>query len=110
MINVDIGVKQVAIVKQGEPITKQQLCIDCGYGFTNAFEKARETHPTWAVKWMENGYMKIVLKCPNQEEYDRVFSKVISNNLPFATTNRILVIGPMESGVIDEITGNLKLL
>lgn len=110
MINVDTSVKQVAVFLQGEPISKQDLYKDCGYGFTVAFEKARETHPTWARRWLENGYMKVVLKCPDRETFDEIFSKVIAQHLPFATTDRILVIGPVDSDVIDDITGKLKLL
>lgn len=110
MIHVDTSVKQVAVFLQGEPMSKQDLFTDCGTGFTIAFEQARESHPNLARKWMENGYMKIVLKCPTKEKFDEIYSKVLANNYPNATTDRILVIGPIESDNLDAVTGDLKLL
>jgi peptidyl-tRNA hydrolase len=107
---VDSNVKQVAIILQGEPMSKQELFKECGTGFTIAFEQSRKTHPTIARKWMENGYMKIVLKCPTQEKFDEIYSKVITNNFPNTINDRILVVGPIESDKIDSITGELKLL
>lgn len=110
MISVDTSIKQVAIVLQGEPMTKQKLCVECGTAFWNSYSKALDTHKGWAEKWINGGYMKIVLKCKDTETYDNIFDKTVTKHLPFATSDRILVIGPAPSEVIDEITGDLKLL
>jgi|FLOH01.1.fsa_nt_gi peptidyl-tRNA hydrolase len=110
MIRVDVTVKQVAIVLQGDPITKQKLCVECGTAFYTSYVKAKDTHKSWAEKWDDGGYMKIVLKCPDNETFVKIFDKTVSWKLPYAISDRILVIGPAPSNVIDTITGGLKLL
>ncbi len=110
MVEVDPSIKQVAIMLQGEPMTKQKLCVECATAFLNSYRKAKDTHKGWAEKWINGGYMKIVLKCKDPETYAEIFDKTVTKHLPFATADRILVIGPAPSEVIDEITGDLKLL
>lgn len=111
MMIIDPTVKQVAIILQGSPMSKQDLCVGCGTAFTMAQEKAQETHHGWWERWMRGGHMKIVLKCPTQELYDSIFSKAVTNHLPFATFgNRIMVIGCAPSAEIDKLTYMLKLL
>lgn len=110
MINIDSTIKQVAIVLQGEPITKQKLCVECATAFFNSYTRAQDTHKGWVEKWDAGGYMKVVLKCPDNETFVKIFDKTVTKHLPFATADRILVIGPAPSEVIDTITGDLKLL
>ena len=113
-MNIDASVKQVAVVLQGEPMSKQQLCVECATAFFLAQDKARETHPGWVKKWDVGGYMKIVLKCPDPDTYAKIFNSAVTNHIPFSMAGRILVIGPAPSGVIDGmvdgIVGTLKLL
>lgn len=95
---------------QGEPMTKQKLCVECATAFFNSYTKAKDTHKGWAEKWDNGGYMKIVLKCPDSDTFAKIFNDAVTQHLPFATADRILVIGPAPSNVIDNITGELKLL
>ena len=107
---VDITVKQVAIVLQGEPMMKQRLYVECATAFLNSFEMAKDKHVEWVDKWNAGGYMKIVLKCPDNEKFVQIFNKAVTLQLPYATSDRILVIGPAPSNILDSITGDLKLL
>ncbi len=111
-MKVDITVKQVIVFLQCEPIPKQLFLTECATAFLFAQERAQETHKGWWEKWMNGGYMKVVLKCSNQEKFDEIFSKVVENHLPFATTlnGRILAIGCAPSNEIDKLTSELKLL
>jgi len=102
--------KQVAIVLQGEPITKQRLYVECATAFLGAYTRSRDTHKGWADKWNDGGYMKVVLKCEYPEIFVKIFDITVTKHLPFATADRILVIGPAPSDVLDTITSGLKLL
>ncbi|KEG15625.1 peptidyl-tRNA hydrolase, PTH2 family [Trypanosoma grayi] len=69
----------------------------------------------WYWWWNRVGCAKIALKCPDGETLQRVVAESEAAGLPFSVVGEsgehtLVAIGPVPSGVLDPITGSLKLL
>ena len=84
---------------------------------------ARRKHPDWYESWREQGQAKVVVKTDGGEPaLEELQKQARSLGLPASLmqdrgltqlepgTTTCLAIGPGPSGVIDKVTGELKLL
>ena len=111
--------KQVMIVRTDLKMGKGKIAAQCCHGAIGAYKKA---DPKKIKKWESEAYAKVVLKVKTLEELQdlkqQADKKGVSNYLVVdagrtqipASSTTVLALGPDEDKILDEITGDLKLL
>ena len=111
--------KQVMIVRTDLKMRKGKIAAQCCHGAIGAYKKS----PADKIrKWENEAYAKVVLKAPtlqdlyNLRELARakgvayyLVTDAGRTQLPKSTVT-VIGLGPDEDDVLDEITGDLKLL
>jgi PTH2 family peptidyl-tRNA hydrolase len=111
--------KQVMIVRTDLKMRKGKIAAQCCHGSIGAYKKS----PADKIrKWENEAYAKVVLKVQTLEELTalkkRADEKGIANYLVVdagrtqipTSSVTVLALGPDEDEIIDEVTGDLKLL
>ena len=111
--------KQVMIVRTDLKMRKGKIAAQCCHGSLGSYKK---TDPKKIRKWENEAYAKVVLKVQTKEELLELKKladeKNISNYLVIdagrtqipTSSITVLALGPDEDEIIDEVTGDLKLL
>ena len=114
-----IRMKQVMIVRTDLKMRKGKIAAQCCHGSIGAYKK---TSPEKIRKWENEAYAKVILKVQTKEELIELKKladeKGISNYLVVdagrtqipTSSITVLALGPDEDEIIDEVTGDLKLL
>ncbi|KAJ5068755.1 peptidyl-tRNA hydrolase 2 [Anaeramoeba ignava] len=114
--------KLVLIVNMGLGMRTGKIAAQCGHATLSAYKKALKLDPNGLRNWENSGQPKITLKAPNTEYLVELDSVARSLNIPSARiydagrtqvesgSFTCLAIGPALGELIDQITGNLKLL
>jgi len=114
--------KQVILVRKDVKMGKGKLAVQVAHASLSAALKAKEMKPNWFDRWIKEGQPKIVLKVENLEELYHYLKIAEEYGLPLELirdsgltqlrpgTVTCLGIGPAPSKLLDEITGELKLL
>jgi len=114
-----IKMKQVMIVRTDLKMRKGKIAAQCCHGSIGAYKK---TAPDKIRKWENEAYAKVVLKVQTKEELielkKEADEKGISTYLVIdagrtqipTSSITVLALGPDEDEIIDEVTGDLKLL
>ena len=111
--------KQVMIVRKDLKMGKGKLAAQCCHGAIGAYKKS----PADKIrKWENEAYAKVVLKVQTKEELLELKKladeKGICNYLVIdagrtqipTSSITVLALGPDEDEIIDEVTGDLKLM
>lgn len=114
--------KMVLVVRKDLPMTKGKIAAQCAHAALACYEKAAVRTPKCLNVWKSQGQAKIALQCDDFQELQRL--KVRASRLgliaeeivdagrtqiePGSTT--VLGVGPGPVSLINEVTGNLKLL
>jgi len=112
--------KQVIVIRKDLNMRKGKMVAQGSHASLSAYlEAPRES----ALNWRVDGQTKICVGVDSEEELLEIFHKASQANLPSAIirdagrtefhgepTLTALAIGPAEEGLIDSITGHLKLL
>ena len=111
--------KQVMIVRTDIKMGKGKIAAQCCHAAIGAYKQADKQK---IRKWENEAYAKVVLKVPSVHDLfmlrERARAKGVAyylvtdagrTQLPQSTIT-VLGLGPDEDDVIDEITGDLKLL
>ncbi|MBE6503674.1 MAG: aminoacyl-tRNA hydrolase [Methanobrevibacter sp.] len=111
--------KQVMIVRTDLKMGKGKIAAQCCHGAIGAYKKSPSNK---IKKWENEAYAKVVLKVKTLEELNELKNladkKGIANYLVVdagktqipTSTVTVLALGPDEDGILDELTGDLKLL
>ena len=111
--------KQAMIVRTDLKMGKGKIAAQCCHGSIGAYKK---TDPQKIKKWENEAYAKVVLKVQNKEDLIALKKladeKGISSYLVVdagrtqipTSSITVLALGPDEDEIIDEVTGDLKLL
>ena len=111
--------KQVMIVRTDLKMRRGKIAAQCCHGSIGAYKK---TDANKIRKWENEAYAKVVLKVQTKEELlelkRKADEKGISNYLVIdagrtqipTSSVTVLALGPDEDEIIDEVTGDLKLL
>ena len=111
--------KQVMVVRTDLKMGKGKIAAQCCHGSIGAYKR---TSPEKIKKWENEAYAKVVLKVQNKEDLIALKKladeKGISSYLVVdagrtqipTSSVTVLGIGPDEDEIIDEVTGDLKLL
>lgn len=111
--------KQCIVVREDLEMSRGKLCAQVAHASILAYEKADKKS---RKRWMEEGGRKIVLCVRDEKELMELERMAREENLPCELvvdagltelppgTVTALGIGPAEEGLIDKVTGRLKLL
>ena len=114
--------KQVIVVRTDIRMSKGKLAAQAAHAAVSSFYKTLQIFPQYAREWLDDRQPKVILKVSSLEELYKVKKdadeKSIINSLiedagltelPPGTIT-CLGIGPAPKELIDEVTGELKLL
>ena len=111
--------KQVIVVNNALKLPKGKLAAQVAHGSVGAF---LETNEDDQQAWIDEGMPKIVLSVPGEEDLLRLEAAAREHGLPACLiedagrtvipegTITCLGLGPAPDDLIDELTGDLKLL
>ncbi len=114
--------KQVIIVRTDIRMGKGKLAVQVAHAAVTAAFKAFREKREWFDKWWGTGQKKVVVKGGGEKELLLYAEKALRKGLPVAIirdagltqlepgTLTAVGIGPAPSRIVDEITGELKLL
>lgn len=114
--------KQVIVFRSDLKMGKGKLAAQAGHAAVSAAEDARKRHRTWWEAWLFEGQRKIAVKVEDEKELGELESAAKDLGLPYALivdrgltqipegTVTCLGIGPAPAGLVDRLTGKLKLL
>jgi PTH2 family peptidyl-tRNA hydrolase len=114
--------KQVVAVRMDLNMSRGKIAVQVAHGSVSAAEQARVNNQAMWRTWLREGQKKVAVKVSSEEELIELRRKAISHKLPHALirdagmtelppgTLTVIGIGPAKSDIIDEVTGELKLL
>lgn len=114
--------KQVIAVRTDLEMSKGKIAVQVAHGSVSAAEQARIYKPDILRAWLREGQKKVAVKVSSEEELIELRRQAVNHSLPFALirdagmtelppgTITVLGIGPAKADLIDEVTGELKLL
>lgn len=118
----DFDHKQAIVVRQDLRMSKGKTSAQVAHASVSAMMETRKRKPDWVSSWFLEGQKKVILKVASMDELlevkknaelERIPNSLISDagltELEPGTTT-CLGIGPAPTGLIDKVTGGLKLL
>lgn len=114
--------KMVLVVRKDLPMTRGKIAAQCAHAALACYEAAQLKTPKNLNVWKSQGQAKIALQCDELDELRRLKVRAARLGLiaeeivdagrtqiePGSTT--VLGIGPGPVGLVNEVTGKLKLL
>lgn len=114
--------KQVIAVRTDLDMSKGKIAVQVAHGSVSATEQTRvHKQEIWRA-WLREGQKKVAVKVTSEEELIELRRQAVSHNISHALirdagmtelppgTVTVLGIGPAKTEIIDEVTGELKLL
>ncbi|PWN98489.1 peptidyl-tRNA hydrolase [Tilletiopsis washingtonensis] len=114
--------EQVLLVRTDLKMDKGKIAAQCSHATLACYKAMLVSNPTILKQWERIGQAKVALKCPNEEEMQRLEAAAKKLNLcarsirdagrtqVAAGSRTVLGIGPGPVKLIDQVTGHLKLL
>jgi PTH2 family peptidyl-tRNA hydrolase len=114
--------KQVIAVRMDLNMSRGKIAVQVAHGSISAAEQARVNKQAIWRTWLREGQKKVAVKVSSEEELLELRRLAVSHGLPHAMirdagmtelppgTLTVIGIGPAKSEIIDEVTGELKLL
>ena len=116
------GLKQAIVVRADLKMGKGKLATQVAHASVQSFYETYKLKPNLAVKWINSGQKKVVLKVNSINDILSIYKRAVDRGL-IATIVRdagltqlepgtitAVGIGPDYENKIDEVTGHLKLL
>ncbi len=116
------GLKQAIVVRVDLKMGKGKLATQVAHASVQSFYETYKLKPNLALKWINSGQKKVVLKVDSINEILSIYKKAIDQGLIVSLirdagltqlepgTITAVGIGPDYENKIDEVTGHLKLL
>lgn len=114
--------KQVIVVRTDLDMSRGKIAVQVAHGSVSSAEQARVLKQDVWKAWLREGQKKVAVKVTSEEELLELRREAVNHSLPFALirdagmtelppgTITVLGIGPAKAEVVDEVTGELKLL
>lgn len=122
MIERTFAYKQVIAVRTDLGMSRGKIAVQVAHGSVSSAEQARVLKQDIWKAWLREGQKKVAVKVSSEEELLELKRQAVGHSLPHALirdagmtelppgTITVLGIGPAKSEIIDEVTGELKLL
>jgi PTH2 family peptidyl-tRNA hydrolase len=114
--------KQVIAVRTDLGMSRGKIAVQVAHGSVSSAEQARvHKQDVWKA-WFREGQKKVAVKVSSEEELLELRRQAVGHSLPHAIirdagmtelppgTITVLGIGPAKAEIVDEVTGDLKLL
>ncbi len=113
--------KQVLVFRTDLKMGKGKMAAQAGHAAVSAAQDAYTHHKKWWEAWLYEGQRKIAVKVPSEKELHELEEAAEQLGLPHALivdrgltqipegTVTCLGIGPAPEGMVDRLTGKLKL-
>jgi PTH2 family peptidyl-tRNA hydrolase len=117
-----VEIKQVIVARTDLKMGKGKLAAQVAHAALAAADESRGMRNDWFSEWRRQGGAKVVVKGSGEEELLELFKKARSMGLPSSLiqdagrtqlepgTVTCLAVGPAPVGLVDAVTGKLKLL
>ncbi|MGQ4874942.1 MAG: peptidyl-tRNA hydrolase Pth2 [Promethearchaeia archaeon] len=114
--------KQIIVIRTDIKMGTGKKCVQACHASVSASDETRTKFKRIWKKWKSMGQKKVVVKVQTYNELMEIYHKVKEKKIPHYLiqdagltqlppgTVTALGIGPFDSKLLDEITGNLKLL
>ncbi|MHA2408240.1 MAG: peptidyl-tRNA hydrolase Pth2, partial [Candidatus Ranarchaeia archaeon] len=114
--------KQVIVTRRALPLSKGKFACQVAHAAVTAADVARKTKRSWWKKWFFEGQKKVIVRVETLDEILDLEKKAKQNKVPTALitdagkteippgTITVLGIGPAPSNMINQISGELKLV
>jgi PTH2 family peptidyl-tRNA hydrolase len=114
--------KQVIAVRTDLDMSRGKIAVQVAHGSVSAAEQTRVRKQDIWRSWLREGQKKVAVKVTSEEEIMELRRQAVNHNLPHAMirdagmtelppgTLTVIGIGPAKTEIIDEVTGELKLL
>ncbi len=118
----DFEYKQAIVVRQDLRMSKGKTSAQVAHASVSAMMETRKKKPDWVSSWFMEGQKKVILKVASLEELLEVKKKSELEHIPNSLisdagltelepgTTTCLGIGPAPIGLIDRVSGELRLL
>ena len=121
-------VKMALVVRQDLKMEKGKIAAQCAHAALGCYRliatdpSKQSYNPVMTERWLHGGQAKIALKCKDKEMMDELYAKALSMDVNAcvihdagrtqiaAGSATVVGIGPAPKAVLDQITGDLKLL
>lgn len=118
-------IKQVIVIRKDLNMRKGKMIAQGAHASMAAILTKRHNiiDNEYITKWLENSFTKIVVGIQNEEDLKAIYVQAVNSGLPCSLitdkgltefkgvpTNTAVAIGPGPDYIIDQITGDLKLL
>ncbi|KAJ2550965.1 hypothetical protein EV175_003867 [Coemansia sp. RSA 1933] len=109
------GTKLVLVVRGDMALSKGTVAQLCAQVTLECYKKAQRMAPRVLSEWEYTGQAKVTLKCPNADELAKLQEQADATGLVACTSNSvngepaILGIGPGPIGLVNTVSGSLKL-
>jgi PTH2 family peptidyl-tRNA hydrolase len=114
--------KQVIAVRRDLKMSRGKTAVQVAHGSLSSALAARQKEREWFDAWLDGGQKKVVVRVEDEAELRDLFKIARGKGLPAYLvqdagltelppgTTTVLGIGPAPVSLIDQVTGNLKLL
>ena len=114
--------KQVIAVRTDLDMSRGKIAVQVAHGSVSSAEQTRVLKQDIWKAWLREGQKKVAVKVSSEEELLELRRHAVSHSLPHALirdagmtelppgTITVLGIGPAKAEIINEVTGELKLL
>jgi PTH2 family peptidyl-tRNA hydrolase len=114
--------KQAIVVRQDLKMSKGKTAAQVAHAAVSSYASANDRRREWASAWLGEGQKKVILKVASLEELFEIKKMAEIERIPNSLisdagltelepgTVTCLGVGPAPEGLIDKVTGGLKLL
>ncbi|CBQ72085.1 related to PTH2-aminoacyl-tRNA hydrolase [Sporisorium reilianum SRZ2] len=114
--------KMILAVRMDIKMEKGKIAAQCGHATLAAYKVAKKLTPKFVSQWERRGQAKVAVKCPDEEKMLELEAKAKQLGIAARSiidagrtqiapnTRTVLGLGPAPVSLMNQLTGNLKLL
>ncbi|XP_069471216.1 peptidyl-tRNA hydrolase 2, mitochondrial isoform X2 [Ambystoma mexicanum] len=115
------GFKMVMVVRNDLKMGKGKVAAQCAHAAVSAYKQVMKRNPELLIQWEYCGQPKVVVKAPDEEALVQLLCHAKEMGLTVSLiqdagrtqiapgSRTVLGVGPGPAGLVDQVTGHLKL-